>query len=271
MPAIRHRVRAFAVLALTLVVAACVDTLEPSKNRFGLVSYTAFTDEVRGYVMDPEATFYDKTDLRYTPPPADSCVLAAYVAAPIAGSSFPTLSAGDFLVTQVGAQRDTMRGAIEFGAYVYRPARKTGIPFTPGDTVTVQIPGSVAGFPGATLSLRTAEAFTASTVGIPESATEDLPLTWTPAPVAGSLMTVSLRYGNAFSTGALNEQIFCGFTDDGSGTIPATLLSGWRNAISGLRESRLIRLRSKELAIDDRTTLTVLSSFGRPTATFTPR
>lgn len=271
MPIMRRRTRSVLLLALTVLLSACVDTLEPSKNRFGLVSYTAFTDEVRGYVMDPEATFYDKTDLRYTPPPADSCVLAAYVAAPITGSSFPTLSAGDFLVSQVGAQRDTMRGAVEFGAYVYRPVRRTGIPFTPGDTVSVQIPGSVTGFPAATVSLRTAEAFTADAIGIPESSTENLTLTWTAAPVPGSLMTVSLRYGNAFSNGGLNEQVFCGFTDDGTGIIPAALLNGWRNAVPGLRETRIIRLRSKELAIDDRNTLTVISSFGLPTGAFAVR
>lgn len=267
----RRRARALVLLALTVLVAACVETLEPSKNRFGLVSYTAFTDEVRGYVMDPEATFYDKTDLRYTPPPADSCVLAAYVAAPIAGSSFPTLSAGEYLVSQVGAQRDTMRGAVEFGAFVYRPVRRTGIPFTPGDTVTVQIPGSPTGFPAATVSLRTAEAFTAEPIGIPETSTEDLELVWTAAPAPGSLMTVSLRYGNAFSNGQLNEQIFCGFTDDGAATIRAPLLNGWRNAAPGLRESRIIRLRSKELEIDGRNTLTVISSFGLPVGVFSNR
>ena len=268
---IRRRARSLLALALTLVASACVETLEPSKNRFGLVSYTAFTDEVRGYVMDPEATFYDRTDLRYTPPPADSCVLAAYVAAPIAGSSFPTLSAGDYLVSQVGTERDTLRGAVEFGAFVYRPVRRTGIPFTPGDTVAVQIPGSLTGFPAAMVSLRTAEAFTADSIGIPETSTEDLQVTWTAAPVPGSLMTVSLRYGNTFSNGQLNEQIFCGFTDDGTGTIRAQLLSGWRNAAPGLREARIIRLRSKELAIDDRNTLTVISSFGLPTGAFAGR
>lgn len=271
MTAIRRLAPIVAVLGLAVSMAACVDTLEPSKNRFGLVTYTAFTDEVRGHVMDPEAVFYDRTDLSYTPPPPDSCVLAAYTPPVLAGSSFPTLSAGDFLVSQVGTQRDTLRGAVEFGAFVYRPVRRTGIPFTPGDTVTVQIPGSLTGFPAATVSLRTAEAFSADPIGIPETTTEDLRLAWTAAPAAGSLMTVSLRYANAFSSGALNEQIFCGFTDDGSGTIGAALLSGWRNAVTGLRESRIIRLRSKELSIDDRNTLTVLSSFALPTATFTPR
>lgn len=266
-----RRLRSVAILAIVVLVTACVDTLEPSKNRFGLVTYTAFTDEVRGYVMDPEAVFYDRTDLRYTPPLPDSCVVAAYTPPVLVGSSFPTLSAGDYLVSRVGAQRDTMRGAAEFGAFVYRPVRRTGIPFTPGDTVTVEIPGSVTGFPAATVVLRTAEAFTAGPIGIPALAEEDLPLTWTAAPVAGSLMTVALRYGNAFSNGQLNEQVFCGFTDDGSATIRAELLSGWRNAAPGLRESRIIRLRSKELPIDNRNTLTVLSSFGLPTAAFSPR
>jgi len=33
----------------------------------------------------------------------------------------------------------------------------------------------------------------------------------------------------------------------------------------------MIRLRSRELEIDDRTTLTVLSSFARPIGAFSPR
>ncbi|MFM8909654.1 MAG: hypothetical protein ACKOH8_03605 [Gemmatimonadota bacterium] len=49
----RRRTRSVLLLALTVLLSACVDTLEPSKNRFGLVSYTANTDEVRGHVMDP--------------------------------------------------------------------------------------------------------------------------------------------------------------------------------------------------------------------------
>jgi hypothetical protein len=267
MPSFTRAIRSFALVALTFLSAACVETLEPSKNRFGLVSYTAFKDEVRGFVMDPEAVFYDRTDLRYTPPPADSCILAAYSPAVLAGSSFPTISAGEFLLSQVGAQRDSMRAAVEFGAIVYRPVRKTGIPFTPGDTVAVQIPGSVTGFPAATVSLRTAEAFEIDPIELPDAG-QDLSLRWTPAPVPGSLMTVSLRYGNAFTNGQLNEQVFCGFTDDGEATIRATVLEPYRNSAPGLRETRVIRLRSKELQIDDRNTLTVISSFGIPTGTF---
>lgn len=262
---------ALTILASALTLGACIDTLEPSVNRFGLVTYPTSQDEARGYIMDPEAVFYDRTDLQYTPPATDSCVVQAYAPPLTAGSSFLTVSAGEFLVSAVGTQRDTMRAATEVGALVYRPTRRTGITFTPGDSVRLEIPGTPAGFPRAAVTLRTAEAFTFAPVDPTAALDQDLDLSWSPAPVPGSLMTVALRYANARSNGPVNEQVFCGFADDGRATIRADLLAGWRANAAGLRETRFIRLRSVELRLDDRNTLTVLSSFSVPTPTFASR
>ena len=251
-------------VAFLCLAAACVDTLEIPNARYGVVSIATYRDDLLGTAMAPEAIFYDKTDLRITPPAADSCQFAAYTPSQNVNTSSFTLSAGDFLLSTVGARTDTLRPYFVGNLAIYRPPTGRLLPFTPGDTLTLQVPGSPAGFPAITSNVRTAEAFTHDSVVTPVAG-QPMQLTWTPAPQSGSLMTFALRYANAFSTDQTpNEQVFCGFTDDGSGTIPAEFIEFWRNAPVQSRSVRAIRLRVKEVVIDSRTRLAIVSTYGLP-------
>jgi hypothetical protein len=247
---------------LVVGTTACVGTLEAPNGRFGTLTANTF-DNGGGFVMRPEAAFYDQTDLSYVPFQGDTCVVTTYSPQNQVNGSLLTLNAGEFLVTRVSGRVDSLASLTGSSFRLYTPLRPQGIPFVPGDTLSLTVPGAPGGFPASVISIRTAEAFTHTPVAVPvENAA--LPIAWTPAPSGGSQMTFSLRYANVNSGGALNEQIFCSFDDDGAASIAAIYLDGWRTALAGNRETRALRVRSREVTIDGRTRLNIISSFGRP-------
>jgi len=217
---------------------------------------------VANYTMRPEAAFYDNTDLSYVPFATDTCLVTNYFpSTSIINGSLQFLNAGAFLQTTVSGRVDSLLPIPNVSLRVYQSPNAGGIPYTPGDTLSVVIPGGT--FPASAISVRTAEAFTHGAIGVPAE-NEALPLTWTPATVAGSQMTFSLRYANSFSTTGLNEQIFCSFVDDGAATVPPTVLGGWVNALNAQRQTRATRVRSREVTVDARTKLSLLSTFSQP-------
>lgn len=260
------RARLLPLALLALGTTACLETLEPPTGRFGTITAAAYDNGAGTYVLRPEAAFYDKTDLTYTPAIGDTCVIAAYSPTSTISGSLITLNAGEFLFTSVGGRVDTLAPLGGLSLRVYSAIRPLGIPYNPGDTLAVTIPGTVSGFPASAISVRTAEAFTHDSIGVP-GVDADLTLAWTPAPSAGSQMTFSLRYANGFSGGTANEQLFCSLTDDGTATIDADYLNGWRTALNGVRSTRAVRIRSREVTIDGRTRLSIISSFGQPLLT----
>jgi hypothetical protein len=260
------RARLLPLAFLALGTTACLETLQPPEGRFGTITAAAYDNGAGTYVLRPEAAFYDKTDLSYTPAVGDTCVIAQYSPTTTISGGLLTLNAGDFLFTSIGGRVDTLAPLGGFSLRIYSAIRPLGIPYNPGDTLAVTIPGAVGGFPASAISVRTAEAFTHDAIGVP-GATEDLTLAWTPAPSAGSQMTFSLRYANGFSSGAANEQLFCSFTDDGTATIDSDYLNGWRTALNDVRSTRAVRIRSREVVIDGRTRLSIVSSYGQPLLT----
>jgi hypothetical protein len=265
------RARVLAIAALAMLATACVDTLSPGNSRFGIITATTTDDGASGFKMAPEGAFYDESNLSYAAPAAESCYTAPYTTINTLIGNVRTLNVGPYIVTKVSGRTDSLQAQQFLTLLVYRPVLTTGIPFVPGDTLRVEVPGEskAGGFPPATLSIRTAEAFTFSPIGVP-LVDEDLPLSWTPAPSPGSLMTFSLRYPNQYSTGELNEQLYCAFVDDGSATIPAARLAGWRDAV-GDRETRAVRLRSIDVMLDSRTQFVLRSTFSQPLTASAPQ
>lgn len=247
---------------VVLVLAACVDTLPQPDGRFGTVTAPAFDAGAGTYVLKIEAAFYDNTDVGYTSFPGDTCVLAPYTTAPtVIGGSIRFLDAGERLLSSIGGRIDTLLPVVGLPVKIYRQTRANGIPYTPGDTLQITVPG--AAFPASAVSVRTAEDFTHSEITVP-AAGAALPLTWTAAPIGGSQMTFSLRYANAFATAGQNEQVFCSFVDDGTASIPSVYLDGWRSALNNDRSSMVTRVRAREVVIDAKTRISLLSTFSRP-------
>jgi hypothetical protein len=128
----------------------------------------------------------------------------------------------------------------------------------------VQIPGRAGSYPAVGIKVRSAEVFDHSPVPVPAEG-EDITVTWDPAAEPGAIMSFSLRYAVSPSEGVLNQQLFCGFADDGTHTFPAAMLAGWRNSLLDTREVKATRLRYNEVTVDARTRVAFISTFSRPT------
>ncbi len=264
----RLRLLLAAIAAVSL--AACLDTLEPPNGRFGIITVETYGPDDPNYVVAPRAEFYGATNRAFGTFPADSCVVGAYTANPVSSGFLTLLGAGDAISMSLSGQTRSLLPDTLNGLIVYRFDGVTGLAHTPGDTLTLTIPGANQGFPGATIKVRTAEPFTHSTIPVPSSGV-DINVTWDPpAAVPGSLMSFSLQYANAFSAGGTfaNEQVFCAFTDDGTGTIPWGYLGGWRTSVGDFREVRARRLRFSTQMLDGRTELAVVATFTRPLGSY---
>jgi hypothetical protein len=264
------RIRIPVLLAAAAIASACLEPLPTPNGRYGAITMTAY-ENGPDYVMRPEAAFYDKTDASYEPFPSDTCIVSPFsFGSGVISGNVILLDAGEFIQTSVSGRTDTLAQHPQLLVHYYRATATTGFPFTPGDTMTVAIPGATPGFPASGISVRTAEAFTHGAVGIP-AADADLDLTWTAAPAAGAVMTFSLRYRNSFAADTLeNEQVFCSFVDDGAAIVPSAYLDGWRTAQSDKRSTRAVRVRSRQINVDARTRLAIISTFAQPLNVITP-
>lgn len=261
------RSRSPLLVALALSASACIEPLETATGRFGAITAAAF-EAGAAYTMRPEAAFYGQTDLSYTPFANDTCLVAQFFPnSSTINGSLRFLDAGERLLTSIGGRVDTLVPVPGIALRIYQSPNAAGIPYTPGDTLTLTIPG--AEFPASAISVRTAETFTHGAIGVP-AADQPLALTWTAAPSGGSNMTFSLRYANSFSTTGLNEQVFCSFIDDGAATVPASVLGGWVNALNNQRQTKATRIRAREVIVDARTRVSLLSTFSQPINTTSP-
>lgn len=260
--------RALASLLLAATASACLDVGAPKPVAVGFLTQSAHSDDSTGYLLAPEATFYGNVNLAVNNPPADSCFIAVVQSTGGDTPIYTTLDAGPGIFTRLGTTRqDTLLPVLSGGILSYRPRLGERIPFVPGDSIEIVVPGAAVGFPAVMLQSRTSEAFTHDLIPTP-TAVAAIPFSWTPAPAPGSAMVLSLRYANSFSSGAVNEQIYCGFVDDGSATVPANLTTGWVNSLDGRREIRVTRLRTKTTLLDGGRRFTFISTFTLPLPAF---
>jgi len=256
--------RALAPLLLAASLTGCLDVGLPTNLKAGFLTQSAHSDGASGYVMAPEATFYANINLAANPVPQDSCFIAPYTNSTGSTTVFQTIEAGPVIFTRVaGVREDSLFPVVSGGQLSYRPRVGERIPFIPGDSLEITVPGAPVGFPSVVTKTRTSEAFTHDPIAIPTTASP-ITFTWTAAPQPGSTMILSLRYANATSTGGVNEQIYCGFIDDGSGTIPASLTDGWVNALDGRRDTRASRYRQQLIQINANQRFTFISLFTQP-------
>ena len=225
--------------AAALSLTACISTAPGNGSPIAVISMNARTKGA-GFTTSPVANFYRASNVTFasTSGASDSCVAGTF--SPLGGTSNATvIGAGSTVAIAVSGHSDTLR-KVSSTDQTYRSSLATGLAFTPGDSVTVTISGDNAGFPAASFTGRTAEAFSASALTVPPSG-QALPVTWGPIGDATSVMIVSLRYNDGTGSG-LNAQLFCDFVDDGAGTIPAALVAKW--ALSSQRDTFMQRLRT---------------------------
>lgn len=260
MPTIRY----VAVLAGILGLTACnSDRFGPAKERTGFISATTYDGGGGAYALRFLGAFYKYDGLSTGIPAAETCQGAPFTPQNTSVATIPTLSAGQYLYTSIGGRSDTLFQTSGLGLTAYQLLTVNAVPFTPGDTLTIEVPGETGGFPGTTLKVRTAEPFTHDPIG-EGSAGQPLGISWTPASSPGSLMVFSLRFNSTGTANIPNAQIYCVFNDDGSGQLSAALADVWRATLAESRSVQASRIRQTEVVFDANTRVTLLSYFDRP-------
>jgi hypothetical protein len=71
---------------------------------------------------------------------------------------------------------------------------------------------------------------------------------------------LQLVYANPATLTVANEQLYCVLRDDGSTTLPSAALAPFLASPNAVRALRLLRWRTNELRLDERTLLHVAST-----------
>lgn len=255
---------------VAILLGSCVEPISPARDRTGLISATTVklgAGPAYGLTFVGAFYRYDGLEVRFLDP--DQCAGYVYSVTPSPVANFPTVDAGDWLRTQIGGREDTLFKATTLGFDTYELGVVNSVPHTPGDTLTVIIPGTVTGFPPVTLRVRTAEPFVFDPVG---SSVDDnaIPLTWTAAPTPGSLILLYLRYSSTGTSAEPDTEIRCTLTDDGVGALPSAYASAWSASDPASRSVAIQRVRQTRVDFDTRTKVYLLSFFDSPTPAGTP-
>lgn len=224
----RHSVP-LALAVLATVTVACMDSTNPSSVPYGFVTFVA-QQSGSGFTASPVGTFFSASGLGVPTAvsPWDSCRQQTYSRATTGlGDVYPSISAGTAIQLRVPGRTDSLFPGVVGREVQYR-LRAASMPYVPGDTVSVVIPGQADGYPAITFKAKTAEVLTVADFGTPTVGPR-LDLRWTPGQDLNSTVSFSFRYG-ALNADTVNTQIYCQFRDDGADSIPAKYMGVWAQA-----------------------------------------
>lgn len=256
----------YLIPVVLLLAASCIEPLKPASERTGFASATTMDLGGGNYGATFSAAFYRYDGLSLILGEPETCQTYFYSPTGTPTGTLPAISAGDRLLTQLSGREDTLVQTTSLGTLSYSLGAHLGsVPFTPGDTLTLQIPGALNGFPEAMLKVRTVEPFTHS--AIDTSSIDPIPLTWTTPSVAGSLVIFYMRYSSTSTSEEPDTELRCAFTDDGVGEVPQPYAAAWTFAPEASRSYLAQRVRYTTLALDEKTRVTLLSFFDVPTPT----
>jgi hypothetical protein len=254
-----------ALVAAPLGLAACADSLPSVPERD--IAYNVLAIQPNGagdgYVLRPTSLFFrtNQLDLLQSSQAPNLCEDRTFVPrSPAVTDTFPTvtyLDAGSTIaLSSTGGTAATLVSTTDgYGKSYYAPSGNSPVaPFTPGDVVTLNVPGGAAGgnniFPAVALTHATVTPFTFDSVSLKSNDPDGLKITWSPppSPPTGSAVTgmlVSLRYA-AVGSGSPDHEVFCSLADDGSFVIPIESASGWfKSLATGQHQTVFTRWRGE--------------------------
>lgn len=235
-------------LLAPIVLAACLEPDPVPESNYGVIGLNTVIIS-SDTLLSPEALFY-RSPLLGLPTSSlanDLCRTDAYPPQGGAGSLPRFLDAGDSVIVSTESTTRFLFPRFDANRELYALPTDQTLPFTPGELVTITVPGAAGGFSNGTISLLSAHPFALAPVEsepLPDSA---LALSWTPAGAADTKLLVQLRFG--MGQAEPNQQIFCELVDDGSATIAAQMVNQWRTAATGSRfvDASRWRVAAKEV------------------------
>lgn len=221
----------FVVAATLLVLGACksLDSI-PSSVPLGFITIT-MGDAASVHMTSPSAYFVDAVNVSI-PNSATSLDTCAEIGYPGTTGVTPLsqVDAGTPVVvaTTLDTAQLTPTPADGNGYIFYRLPANDSIRIVPGSTNRVTVPGATNAFHAFNFTFVNADSLILAPIDASPDSAHDLPVTWNPQIGAQASVVVELIYGDA--SNALNTQIFCQFTDNGSHSVQASLANVWRTA-----------------------------------------
>lgn len=224
-PSLRTR---FSACLFLLATGSACQSFDVENRQFAIINISAQPDG-EGYSATPAAFFFEGMSIRLstTDVGAEGCVDRPIV--PPSAETYTYIDAGSSIsLTHAGETRQLVPELVS-GRVTYELPGNETMAVTPGDLVTISIPGAIGGFPATLLGTQTVIEFTPNPVTVSRSATGSVELTWqSPTAVApGSAMFYSLAYAGD-GAGIPDREIACVFVDDGTGLIAPSELAGFR-------------------------------------------
>ena len=246
-------------------VAACDNSLEGinAQGTWGFVTVGATRNTSGAHFANTEGLFF-QGNLAAVPnaefATADTCAdVLLSEGNNLVGVTY--LDAGPTVDATLGGVARTLTRTTTAQGLAYRPA--SPLPYTPGDSIVVNVTGVSGGFPAGAIRAKTAEAFTFPTdIPIP-AGTESIQLQWTAPQDQRSAMVVSLRYATINNPSLPTRNILCTFVDDGIDSIPFRWHQNWSSS-TGARAVVATRLRTTYVSVGD-ANLGVVSTYQVPT------
>lgn len=252
-------------VAATALIAACDTALEGinTQGKWGFVTVGAQLDAVGAHFANAEGLFF-AGNLSAVPNADFTTDTCADVLLSEGNNLFGVtyLDAGETVATTIGGAPVELERVTTTQGLAYHPADGSP-PYTPGDSIIVDVTGASGGFPAGSIRAKTAEAFAFPTdIPIP-AGTEAIQLNWSQPQDPRSAMVVSLRYATTGSPTVLTRNVLCTFVDDGVDSIPFRWHSNWSTS-EGARAVVATRLRTNYVAAGDGN-LGVISTYQVPT------
>lgn len=221
----------FVVAATLLVLGACksLDSI-PSSVPLGFISIS-MGDAPSVHMTSPSAYFVDAVNVSIpnSSTSADTCAEIGYPGT-TGVTPLSQIDAGTPVVvaTTLDTAQLTPTPADVNGYIFYKLPANDSIRIVPGSTNRVTVPGATGAFHAFNFTFVNADSLILAPLEASPDSVHDMPVTWNPQIGAQASVVVELLFGS--SSSALNTQIFCQFTDNGSHSVQASLANVWRTA-----------------------------------------
>lgn len=252
--------RSSAVLfgAAALSLSACLTADESANNnRYGAINIRATGSAQGPLAATPTVVFFTggESVLPNSATSSDQCGQF-----PLTGEQIVpgNLRGGSPLDLKVGANSYGMVESPTVARIYTLPAPGVAL-YQPGDSARLSVPGVAGGFPGGQIAVRLAEPVLLGPL-TPAVAGQDFPISWATNGDARSGIIISLRYAFTATSDEPDRQLLCTVRDNGSYTVPGGLLTEWATSNPAFRSVNVLRWRTNEASIDERSKLHIVST-----------
>jgi hypothetical protein len=252
------------VSAFTMSACLSIDE-SANNNRYGSINFRATGSAEGPFAATPTAVFFTggQATLPNSSTSSDQCAQF-----PLTGEQIVpgNLVGGPALELRVGGQSYSMTESATVARIYTLPAPGVAL-YEAGDSARITVPGVAGGFPGSQIAVRLAEPVLLGPL-TPIVVGEDFPISWTTNGDPRSGVIISMRYALGAAADEPDRQLLCTVRDNGAYTIPGGLLTEWATSNAAFRSVNVLRWRTNEVSVDERTKLHIVSTIDTTVVNF---